>query len=308
MSDRKNPRARVAAMNVDVDQECEAGRVAIRAGDYDAAVERFSRAATAKADSKDAIWGLAEAWHYKGKMKEARRWYARYVELAPGDPEATHMVASLGGAPVPDRADEAYVRMLFDNFAADFDRILVEELDYKAPKLLYREVRAALPKGARGLNVLDAGCGTGLAGVLFRPLARRLAGVDLSREMVKHARARGIYDSLQVGELTRTLAASRARYDLIVAADVLVYVGDLAPVFGAMAAALSPGGLVAFTVEVHGGDGFELMPSGRFAHAASYVRRAAENAGLEEISGRQAVLRKESGVPVTGYVGVYEKR
>ena len=291
----------------DADQACDAGRAATQAGDYDAAIEQFSRALAVDPESRDAVWGLAEAWHYKEDVDRARSWYGRYLELAPGDPEATHMIAALGDGRPPPRAGDAYVRALFDNFAEDFDRILVDDLDYRVPDLLFETVTAALPPGARSLNILDAGCGTGLAGAKFKPLARRLEGVDLSREMVRQARTRGIYDSLRVGELTRVLQTTRARYDLIVAADVLVYLGDLAPALSAAAAVLSPDGLLAFTVERHDAEGFVLTASGRYAHDTGYVRQTAEQAGLVEISGRHTVLRTESDSPVAGYVAVYGK-
>lgn len=295
----------VTAATADVDRACEDGRAATRDGDYDAAIEHFSRAASIDPGSHDAVWGLAEAWHYKEDIDRARDWYGRYLELCPGNPEASHMIAALGEGRPPPRAGDAYVRALFDNFAEDFDRILVEDLDYKVPVLLFEAAVAALPQGARGLNILDAGCGTGLAGERFRMLARRLEGIDLSREMVKLARARAVYDSLKVGELTRFLETTRARYDLIVAADVLVYLGDLAPVLSAASSALTSHGLLAFTVERHDQDGFALTASGRYAHDTDYVRRTAEEAGLTEISGRHTVLRSESGQPVAGYVAVY---
>ena len=288
-----------------VDRACEDGRAATRAGDYDAAIAHFGRAVSMDAESRDAVWGLAEAWHYKEDADNAREWYVRYLELAPGDPEASHMIAALSEGRPPSRAGDAYVRALFDNFAEDFDRILVDDLGYKVPGLLHDAVTAALPEGAGGLNVLDAGCGTGLAGEKFQALARRLEGIDLSREMIKQARARGIYDSLRVGELTHLLNSTRARYDLIVAADVLVYLGDLAPVLTAAASALARGGLLAFTVERHDGAGFALTASGRYAHNTDYVRQTAETAGLSEISGRHTELRMESDRPVAGYVAVY---
>lgn len=289
----------------EAEDHATAGNDAIHRQNYDAAVASFTRALSLDPGYKDAVWGLAEAWHYKGDEGEALRWYRRYLELAPGHPEAAHMVAALGGGHAPPRAGEAYVRAVFDNFADDFDRLLTEELEYKAPRLLYDAVVAALPDGTGSLNVLDTGCGTGLAGELFRPLARRLEGIDLSREMIKEARTRGIYDSLRVGELTRALATTTARYDLIVAADVMVYFGDLAPPIRSAAEALAPGGLLGFTVEAREGADYALMGTGRYVHDPAYVRRTAEACGLGEAVGRRAVLRQESGVPVDGYVTVF---
>lgn len=291
----------------EAEDHAAAGNDAIHRQDYDAAVASFTRAVALDPGLKDAVWGLAEAWHYKGDEGEALRWYRRYLELAPGNPEAAHMVAALAGGQAPRRAGEAYVRAVFDNFADDFDRLLTEELEYKAPGLLYEAVIAALPHGAGSLNVLDVGCGTGLAGALFRPLARRLEGIDLSREMIKQARTRGIYDSLRVGELTRALETTAARYDLIVAADVMVYIGDLAPAFRAAAVALADGGLFGFTVEAREGTDYSLLGTGRYVHDPAYVRRTAAASGLGEAVGRRAVLRQESGAPVEGYVVVFAR-
>lgn len=289
----------------DFDALCEAGRAAVRDGEYNAAVKAYAAAVAVEPDSKDAVWRLADAWHYATDWGQAARWYRRYLELAPGDPEATHMLASLGAADMPARAGDAYVRGLFDNFASDFDRLLVDELYYKAPDHIYDEVMPLLPPGAGGLNILDLGCGTGLAGVKFRPLARYLTGIDLSREMIKKARARRIYDSLRADDITRALRHSRARYDLVVASDVLVYFGDLDEIFHAVAAVLAEGGMFAFSVETWEEPGFALTESGRYAHNPDYVEQVAAQCGLTELSGQDMVLRLESGQPVDGYVAVY---
>lgn len=289
----------------DVDTFCEAGRKAIRAGEYDTGVEAYAKAVAADGASKDAVWGLADAWHYAGNKEKAARWYGRYLELAPGDPEASHMLASLGAIATPPRAGDAYVRGLFDNFASDFDRLLVDELYYKAPDHIFTEVTPLLPPGARDLNILDLGCGTGLAGEKFRPLARYLTGIDLSREMIKKARARRIYDSLRAEDITQALHRTKARYDLVVASDVLVYFGDLEEILHAVANVLADGGMFAFSVETWEEPDFALTDSGRYAHNPDYVEMVAARCGLVELSGQDMVLRLESGQPVDGYVTVY---
>lgn len=289
----------------DVDEFCKAGRAAVKAGEYDAAVAAYEKAVAADGTSKDAVWGLADAWHYAENREKAAQWYGRYLELAPGDPEASHMLASLGAIATPPRAGDAYVRGLFDNFASDFDRLLVEELYYKAPDHIFAEVMPLLPPGAGGMNILDLGCGTGLAGEKFRPLARYLTGIDLSREMIKKARARRIYDSLRAEDITQALRRTRARYDLVVASDVLVYFGDLEEILRAVAGVLADGGMFAFSVETWEEPDFALTESGRYAHNPDYVEHVADRCGLEELSGQDMVLRLESGQPVDGYVTVY---
>ncbi|MBF0335428.1 MAG: methyltransferase domain-containing protein, partial [Alphaproteobacteria bacterium] len=180
-----------------------------------------------------------------------------------------------------------------------YDRHLIDVLDYRG-HLLIRDAAARL--GAGG-DVLDLGCGTGLTGAAVRSRARRLAGIDLSPRMIDKARALEIYDSLEVAELIVALEASPASWDLLVAADVLGYLGELGPTFQAAAAALRPGGLFLGTVEeLAEGDVPVLRPTRRFAHPASHVRDRAAAAGLDIALFERATLRREKGVPVGGLV------
>jgi predicted TPR repeat methyltransferase len=254
-----------------------------------------------------AVWGLAQALRRRGRLKEALRWYRRYQKLDPGEPESAHMVAALAKARVPGRAADAYVKSVFDGFAEEFDQRLVQDLHYQAPQLLFENVVRVVGTPHRTLAVLDLGCGTGLAGLRFRKIARRLEGIDLSPEMVRYARKRRVYDRLEVGEMTAALAKQTAQYDLIVAADVFCYVGDLEPVIGAAARALRSSGHLAFTVERRLKPGYAITRSGRYAHSPGYVRRCARDAGLSEVRGRKVILRYEFGEPVWGHVTVMRK-
>src|SRR5260370_26931297 len=105
------------------------------------------------------------------------------------------MLAALTGEDVPARASSGYVRTVFDRFAESFDEKL-HSLDYRARQLVSAAVAAAFGAGRGDLEVLDAGCGTGLCGPLLRPYARRLVGVDLSSAMLQRAGLRGCYDAL----------------------------------------------------------------------------------------------------------------
>jgi predicted TPR repeat methyltransferase len=193
------------------------------------------------------------------------------------------------------------VRSLFDDYAARFDRSLMVDLAYAAPNLLRGIVGDRLDARASAV-VIDLGCGTGICGPLFRPLADRLVGVDLSPGMLERAAQRGRYDELVVADLVDVMAGGRDPVDLCIAADVLVYIGDLAPALGAIAAALAPGGYLAFTTETAESGDWRLRRSGRFAHARSYVRTVAEPAGLEMVTVERAILRTERGRPVAGDV------
>jgi predicted TPR repeat methyltransferase len=204
----------------------------------------------------------------------------------------------------------AYVRTLFDHYARAFDKALTEGLEYRAPALLLTAVEAACRKSGRAAHfgaMLDLGCGTGLAGAVFRPHAERLTGVDLSPGMIEQARGKNLYDRLEVSDVMQFLAAedeAGSVYDLIVAADVFVYLSDLAPVATAAAGVLAPGGFFAFTVETHSGEGAILGAALRYAHDAEHVRAAIARAGLNVLSLDSVSTRREKKEPVPGLVVV----
>src|SRR5262249_33641635 len=185
---------------------------------------------------------------------------------------------------VPPRAPDDYVREVFNRFAPTFDKQL-ESLGYLGPQLVVEAAASELGAPLSNLAVLDAGCGTGRCGAGIRPLARRLAGVDLSSEMLKRARERGVYDELHEAELTEFLSRSPAAYDVVISADTLIYFGDLTTVIAATAGALRSGGRFVFTVEKADPDsaphGFRLQSHGRYSHTDRHVCQAIERAGLE---------------------------
>lgn len=201
-----------------------------------------------------------------------------------------------------------YLRTLFDQYADHFDDELTSVLGYRGPAVLQAAIRRVREPRPGALRVLDLGCGTGLAGEMLRPWAVHLEGVDLSPRMIERAEARGLYDALSVGDLEGALVARAAAWDLLVAADVLVYLGDLTPVFAAAASALAPGGLFAATVErLDDGAGWRLGATRRFAHSEAHVRDAAGSAGLAVRLMEPGTTRRERRMPVPGLVFVLER-
>ena len=228
----------------------------------------------------------------------ARRWR----DQAPDDAMARHVAAAMTGEASPDRAEDGYVRQLFDGFAADFEQRLAD-LDYQAPALVAACLNRLWPQPSGRLEVLDAGCGTGLCAPALRRHARTLWGVDLSFEMLERADARRLYDELEVVELTAFLIEHPEHFDLIVAADVFCYFGDLVPVLTAAAAALRPGGRLVFTVERDTGNGmaaFTLQANGRYRHAPSAVSAVLAALGLEGPAAAAVTLRRENDAAVAG--------
>jgi predicted TPR repeat methyltransferase len=216
-----------------------------------------------------------------------------------------HALAALGAAPAPAVAPRAYVEALFDGYAPKFDEHLRDALEYRTPEML---VGAAMRAGAAaGCDIVDLGCGTGLCGPLLRPIARSLVGVDLSARMLEQAAARGCYDRTEHAEIVEHLRAHPGAYDLAIAADVLIYLGDLADFVAAARAALRAGGLLAISVEHHAGDGFVLLPSRRFAHGDAYLRALAQANGLEVASLEHAPLRRDRDGSIEGTLAVMRR-
>lgn len=239
-----------------------------------------------------------------GDRVGARRCYERVLELVPDDAEARFVLAALTEGARPARMPAEYVANLFDSYATTFDRHLVEQLAYRGPEVL----KAALGSMAeRSLDILDLGCGTGLCGVVFRDCAKRLVGVDLSANMLQAALARGVYDELVQGDLRAALAQAKASYDLVLAGDVLIYVGDLTSLFNVVHAAVRPGGRFAFTVETVEGADYRLLSGLRFVHSAAYIRRVAAQAGFSVVAMNPIIIRTEDGLPLAGLTVVLAK-
>lgn len=264
-----------------------------------------------RCDSKDvrSLDALGVALYMLDRHEEAIGVYRDWLDREPDNPVPRHMLAACSGDRVPARADDAYVRDVFDNFADSFDDQLLKNLDYRAPQILTKALIDVLGSPAASLDVLDAGCGTGLCGPLIRAHARRLDGVDLSGGMIEKARLRGGYDELVVAELTAYLQANLAAWDVVLSADTLIYFGDLVPVMSAACAALRADGWLAFTMEALDGDEdrFELSSSGRFRHTRSHVERVLNSVGFGGVTITEAVLRKEVGKPVVGWVVLARK-
>ncbi len=224
---------------------------------------------------------------------------AAWLAAHPNQPIARHMAQALTGTgPPPPQPPATYVQTLFDGFAESFERELLG-IGYCGPRLMAEAFARLLPVAQADRAVLDAGCGTGLCAPVLRPWARTLTGVDVSPQMVEYARHRTLYDDLVVAELTRYLPAHRERFDLIAAADVLCYFGDLTPVIAGLAAALRRHGALAFTVEQAPDptEPFRLAAHGRYLHGETALRALLTRHGLMITDLSVTNLRDEDGQP-----------
>ena len=303
---------------------------------FEQALASYQRALTLQPDHRWALMGQGKASRSLGRLTEALASYEAALDIHPdcseslmnrgdillmlgrltegevslrravdcgADPEHIRFVlASIGSETVPGMAPAGYVLDLFDNYADRFDAEVVEVLRYRAPELLERLVRRNSPRTP--LDILDLGCGTGLRGPLMRPIARWLTGVDLSANMLAHARDRDVYSELECIELTDYLARCDAEFDLVVAADVFIYLGDLTPVFDGVRRALRAGGRLAFSVEAGEPQEFELAATRRYRHSRPYLERLAAEHGFAVEAIETGVLRREAGRDVRGHLAL----
>lgn len=272
------------------------GDAALAKGDVPSALGEYERAIWLDPDLPGARAKLGAGWIAAGEPERALSALAGLERTADVQALESEADALLQAA----RCDPRYVRVLFDQFSADYDERMLNRLGYRAPQIL-RGLFDLLGGGRQGLAMLDLGCGTGLGAAAFADVCALIDGVDLAPAMVEKARGRGLYRQLFVGDIESHLQALDELYDLIVAADTLVYLGDLSAVFAGASARLGVGGLFLFTVERCSAEPFARSPKQRWQHSQDYVRAAAEAAGLSIAGLIEASPRAENGVPVEGF-------
>ncbi len=253
----------------------------------------------------------AAGWFRLGEMREmsglidaAIAAWQHVLHLDTDDRLGASLKLALAGAAAgPQAMPAAFVETLFDQYAPKFDDALVGKLDYCVPELLDAAIAATGKSSFQ--RALDLGCGTGLMGARLRSRVAHLSGNDLSAEMLRQAEVKGIYDILEKANINELPPVVEDKYDLITAADVFMYLGDLSAAFAWVAAALAPAGLFAFSVErLEEGDGFALRPSRRYAHSQSCVEELLTRFGFKVPTVDRAIIRKDRGEPVEGLVFV----
>ncbi len=262
--------------------------------------------------------GFASAWFTLGEIRErlderdaAIAAFRKALIAEPEDRHGASLHLMLLGAEKLSAMPQGYVRALFDQYAPKFETALVDDLGYRGPALLFKAVlaaRLAVRKPAFFKRAIDLGCGTGLAATAFSKEVDHFIGIDLSPRMIERARLTGLYAQLELADMVQGLRDKPdASADLVLAADAMVYLSDLIPMLREVKRVLATGGLLAFTVETHGGDGIILGEGLRYAHSAGYVRAALSDAGLALAGCEDLSARNEDNTPVPGLVAVAAK-
>jgi predicted TPR repeat methyltransferase len=263
------------------------------------ALASCDKAITLKPDLADAWLARGESLVELKRAQESIIAYRQALKLG-GDFELIkYNLAALGDEPPPIASPARYIADLFDSYADKFDRHLIENLKYGTPTLLTNAIKQIVSSNA--LDILDLGCGTGLVGECLHPLGRTLTGVDLSRNMLEKARQREIYDQLICSELIEFLHTQDKSFDLVVAADVFVYIGDLSVVFREVRRVLRDSGLFCFSVEATGEGNFVLRSTRRYAHSIDYLQNLAKQNRFVVNTIEPQIIRQDFRENVNGY-------
>ncbi|ANM09018.1 MULTISPECIES: class I SAM-dependent DNA methyltransferase [unclassified Rhizobium] len=299
--------------DVIADRRADYARMLEEGGEPEAAAELMEQAL-------ELVPGWAAGWYrlasYREKAGRGEAAIEAYRNTLALDPEdifgAALKLALLGDAATPDRPPSRYVERLFDDYADRFELALVEKLDYTVPQKLAALVAST---GRHYRLAVDLGCGTGLLGPEIHGRVTRLEGFDLSQNMLAKAAEKGVYDHLAQADLSLGpdlsglfAEAGRGRADLVTAADVLMYLGNLESVFAIIEDLAASGADIAFSVEDAADcGGFHLAPSLRYAHSEAYVRQLAARHGFDILKIVKAVIRKDGGKPVAGILFLTRK-
>lgn len=243
--------------------------------------------------------------HKTGDTAKAYRLYRQLLRHNPGHQAARHMVAALSGE-TPDSAPLGYVEEVFDNYAGSFERELLHTLRYQTPQDLRQLYREIFPNDSRKL-VVDLGCGTGLAGREFHDSCQELIGVDISTEMLKQAAQKSLYHDLIQEDILQFLVKETRRYDMIIAADVFTYMGDLKEIFTECARVAHSGAIFVFSVETTQDTMYELKRTGRFGHSHCHIERLSQTSGWHILESRDSNLRRERGEWIKGHLFILKK-
>lgn len=266
------------------------------------AIYYFNEAVKKKPDYFDALLNLGATYLKIENYSAAIENYEKAGQLQPDNKEVQYILKALQQHNAPDAAPPEYLKHLFDQYAPYFEKHL-EYLDYKVPQLLFSAVVEEIGKPEKSLEILDLGCGTGLAGEKFHPLAKRLIGIDLSEKMLDVAKQKSIYDELKVADVEQALEEFH-HLDLIIAADVFTYIGNLELIFKKASQALKNKGIFAFTTEKTAEYPFILQQSARYAHNKQYIEELAAQNELKILHFSSVILRTQKNQPVEGYLFV----
>lgn len=280
------------------------GFISMQLGQIDHAIRHYQQVIQIDPDYFPAHNNLGTAFLAKQHIGYALQHFQEALRLQPHNTAIRYTVDMLKKDQRLLAAPPDYVKNLFNAYADHYEAHLTTALDYKVPDLLFNAVRNITSKNS--LDILDLGCGTGLCGVIFKPQAKSLIGVDLSEKMLAYAAKKAIYDELIESNLLSYLTDKHEAFDLVMAGDVFVYMGELAEIFLSVEKILRPAGLFVFNTEITAAENYKMNQSGRFAHSKEYLDQLAIKNNFKIVFYATAVTRMQNNEPVQGHIYVLQ--
>ena len=292
--------------NLLADRRADYAEMLFQSGDHKAGADLMRGALELTPQWALGWFRLGEMHHKVGAINAAEEAWRMALKVDPQDRAgATLKLELIGRAPASTAPPSAFVETLFDHYAKNFDRALVDKLEYRAPELLFEAI--AKSGRARFAHAVDLGCGTGLMGEKLRQVCDFLEGYDISAAMLQKAEAKGDYDRLTKADL-QSFSLPAGQADLVTAADVFMYFGALEGIFSNISAGLAKDGLFGFSLEKHNGsEPFLLQDTRRYQHSRAYVERILKSSGFAVISLEEGTVRQNRNQPVGGLVVVATK-
>ena len=273
-------------------------------GQLDASVRSYEKAIAIKPDYAEAHNNLGNTLKRLGQLDAAVRSYKKALAIKPDYVVPQHMINALTGN-TSTKPPKEYVKNLFDDYAERFDDSLIKQLGYKLPFLMKELIRKLDPPRKTFERVIDLGCGTGLTGKELRDISNNLTGIDISSNMVNKARKLDVYDCLIEGDVVDILSSSKEKYDLFIALDVFIYVGELTKIFKTVRQRCNKNALFIFSIETQEKDGYSLLKSARYAHSDDYILNSASDA-FKVIDSQEVNLRKEKEGWIDGKIFIIQ--
>jgi predicted TPR repeat methyltransferase len=283
------------------------GVLSMQQGHIDDAIHYYLQAIAIQPDFFEAQNNLGTSYLAKRDKQNALRHFQEALRLQPDNVAVRHTISILTQTHQVDAPPAQYVRTLFDSYADHYDAHLQQVLHYQVPLLLIQLLEQHAEVPSHGWDVLDLGCGTGLCGEYFHSVARTLIGVDLSANMLEQAEKKHLYDKLIELDAEAYLTSHPASTDVIVAGDVLVYMGNLTELMPLVAAALRPDGYFVFNAELSQDKDYVATASGRYAHRKNYLDKLLAENKLAVLAYHTAEFRNQDGAPIVGHLYLAKK-
>lgn len=282
------------------------GVIETQLGNMDSAIQYYQKAIRVHPDFFAAHNNLGVAFLAKQHAAFALQHFQEAARLEPNNVSIQYTIQALSHNQQLASAPTDYVKSLFNSYADHYEKHLLTALDYQIPTHFQR-VLMQLHRENGLLDCLDLGCGTGLCGEFIKPFAKTVTGVDLSENMLEMAREKNIYDILHCGDFNSFLTNKTAAYDLIVAGDALVYLGNIETLFQMIQQALRNNGYFIFNTEISESEDYKMNQSGRFSHHKKYIETLSKKNNLSVKYYEKVITRMQNNEPVYGHLYVLQR-